>query len=420
AKRLTLTFIIVLLPASLLAGDWKWTGKAGFNYDFISQDYYLRAIDTLGISDDSLAELKSYTDRIDEKGVNLRLELQHKGPAKLTISNNVFVTDEKVRNLLNLGLQWGGLKFNSETEFKSYGNSDDFTIYDNRMQNNSRLGYDIVHSQGWNVELSQEFEYAGYENRTSSVYGYRQHESRLRITRHLADFSSLDFALRYDQRDSYDSTQLDFGRVIGEIGLDYVGSSHMIQSNVYFERKNYTWALSDDDYYYVAPYIDGRFALAEKLELAPRLDAQYYNFDIQNFATFTHWRLTSQVELKYRYDLLSTFSVGMARERFQSVDSAFGEQDFQTTKMLFGYENLTSRRFSIGVDSQLGWRNYLSGNSEFYTDHWFVTFDLLGDISITDRVRFSVIGGTNFEYHDDKEDDVFVYLLSGNLVYQFK
>lgn len=420
AKRLFPCLVLTLFSLPVYAGSWQWNGKAGFNYDFISQDYYLRDIDTLGISDDSLAELKSYSDRIDEKGVNLRLELKRKGPAKITLSNNIFFSDEKIRNQLNFRFDWGALKFTSDAEFKSYDNSKDFTIYDSRFQNSSRLGYGLLKTDNWEAEVSQEFEYTGYANRSASVYGYRQHESRLRITRQLGDFSGLELALRYDQRDSYDSSLLDFSKGIAEIGLDYIGASKSIQSRIYFERKSYSWADSDDDYYFFGPYFDAAFSIAEQLELSPQLDLQYYKFDDQGIASFSHLRILSQLELNYRYDLLSTFSLGLARERFQAVDAVYNEQDYQATKLLAGYENLTSRRFTFTLDSQFGWRNYVNNDSDFYTDHWFVNLDLLTDFNLTDRIRFSVIGGSSFEYHDDKEDDIFLYLLSGNLSYQFK
>ncbi|MBK7091144.1 MAG: hypothetical protein IPH59_05410 [bacterium] len=419
-KRLFLFLVLVFISVPVYAGSWEWKGKAGLNYDFISQDYYLRDIDTLGISDDSLAELRSYSDRLDERGVNLRLELQRKGPAKVVFTNNTFLSDEKLRNQINFRIEWGAWKLTSDAEFKSYAGSDDFNIYDSRFQNSSRLGFAFFKNEDWEAEISQEFEYTGYDNRSESVYGYRQHESRVRITRNIADFSALEFALRYDRRDSYDSSLLDFSKGIAEIGLDYIGASRSIQSRIYLERKSYSWDSSDDNYYFFGPYFDASFSVAEQLELSPQLEVQYYDFDVQGLATFSHWRVMTQMELDYRYNLLSTFSIGIARERFQAADSIYNEQDYQATKLLAGYENLSSRKYSFSLDSQLGWRNYLNNDSEFYTDHWFVNLDLLADLNLSDRIRFSVVGGSSFEYHDDKEDDVFLYLLSGNLTYQFK
>lgn len=419
-KRLLLVTVIVLFSTHVYAGSWEWAGKAGLNYDFISQDYYLRDIDTLGISNDSLAELRGYSDRLDEKGVNLRLELQRKGPAKVLLSNNTFLSDEKIRNQVRFRIEWGAWKFTSDAEFKSYAGSDDFNIYDSRLQNSSRLGFAFFKNEDWEAEVSQEFEYTGYNDRSESVYGYRQHESRLRLTRNIADFSALELALRYDQRNSYDSSLLDFSKGIAEIGLDYIGASQSIQSRIYLERKKYSWEGSDDNYYYIGPYLDASFSIAEQLELSPQLEAQYYDFDVQSLATFSHWRMLTQLELDYRYNLLSSFSIGIARERFQSADSTYNEQDYQATKLLAGYENLSSRSFSLSLESQLGWRNYSNNESDFYTDHWFVNLDLLADVNLTDGIRFSIIGGSSFEYHDDKEDDVFLYLLSGNLSYQFR
>lgn len=420
ARRLFPLLIAFTISTPLLAGNWFWTGKAGLNYDFISQDYYLRDIDTLGISEDSLAELRSHSDRIDEKGTDLRVALQHKGSAKVILANNMFLSDEKIRNQVSLRIEWGALRFTSDAEFKSYDNSDDFAIYASRFQNSSRLGFEFLASDDWRAEISQEFEYTGYGNRSASVYGYRQHESRLRVRRQLGDFSGLELALRFDQRDSYDSSLLDFSKGIAEIGLDYIGASKSIQSRIYFERKSYSREDSKGDYYFVGPFLDAAFSLSEQLELSPQLDLQYYRFDGQSLASFSHWRGLSQVELNYHYDLLSTFSLGLARERFQATDTVYNEQDYQATKLLAGYENLTSRRFTFTLDSQFGWRNYLNDGSDFYTDHWFVNLDLLTDLNLTDRIRFSVIGGTSFEYHDDKVDDVFLYLLSGNLSYRFK
>jgi hypothetical protein len=127
-------------------------------------------------------------------------------------------------------------------------------------------------------------------------------------------------------------------------------------------------------------------------------------------------RILSQLELNYRYDLLdiqpwSRASVpavdASTMSRITSNQAARWLREFDIAKIYFQL-------------SQFGWRNYSSNKSDFYTDHWFVNLDLLTDFNLTDRIRFSVIGGSSFEYHDDKEDDIFLYLLSGNLSYQFK
>lgn len=421
------TGIVRLITVLLLTGSissatagWRWSGKAGLNYDFISHDYYLHSIDTLGITPDSLAEIKGYSDRIEEKGVNLRLGLQNQGALTFEFANNSLVSNEKLRNVTTVRVQWGALRFVSDADFKSYGQSDDFSLYQSRLQNSSRLGLRLLDNGRWEAEVSQEFEYTGFDDRSSAVYGYRQHESRLRLTRHLATFSDLRLNLRYDRRDAYDSSSLDFSRWIADVAYDDIGAGRSIMASLYAERKNSAQPGQRDDYYYFNPYLDLAIALAGNLDLAPRVEGQIYGYDTQSLATFSHYRLLTRLKLDYHYSLLSTFSLGLGGERLRAFDTKYGEQDYRSSQLLLGYETLASAWFTLNLDSQLGYRNFTTDASEFYTDHWFVRLDLLGDVKLSHRLRFSLIGGTDFEYHDAKEDDVFVYMLSGNLNYLIK
>lgn len=413
---------VLLLAGSIssASAEWRWSGKAGLNYDFISHDYYLRAIDTLGITPDSLAEIKGYSDRIEETGINLRLELQNQGAVTIALANNSLLSNEKLRNVTTVRVQWGALRFVSDAELKSYGQSDDFSLYQSRLQNSSRLGLQLLDNSRWEVEISQEFEYTGFDERSAAVYGYRQHESRLRLTRHLAEFSDLRLNLRYDRRDAYDSSSLDFSRWMADAAYDDIGAGRSIMASLYAERKNSVQPGHRDDYYYVNPYLDLVIAFTDNLELAPRVEGQIFSYDAQSLATYSHYRLLTRVKLDYHYSLLSTFSFGLGGERLRAFDARYGEQDYRSSQLLLGYETLASTWFTLNLDSQWGYRNFTAAASEFYTDHWFVRLDLLGDIKLSRRLRFALIGGTDFEYHDAKEDDVVVYMLSGNLNYLIK
>lgn len=399
---------------------WDWSARGGINYDYISQDYYLQLADTLGLSPDSLEELRRYSDRIDEKGINFRLELRRAGTVDVTVGTNNYVTDEKLRSLLTLKVRWNALQLFSESELKSYGSSGTFSLYDRRLQSSSRLSLYLLENDDWKVELSEEFEYSGYENGSPFVYGYRQYESRLRFQRHLGDFSDLRWILRYDRRDAYDSSQLGFHRFVGEASYDYIGAGSAVRASVYGERRDYEDSDIRYNYYYLTPYLDFDFSLSEKLHLAPRLEAHYYSYDKQRLATFSHLRTLVEVRLKYHYGLLSTFSIGSGGEMFAAATQDYRDQDYSSFKGLVGFETFASRRFSLSVESQLGRRGYRAETAAFYTDHWYLRFDLLGDVKITDRIRLSLVGGSDFEYHESRADDVLVYLLSGSVTYQIK
>ncbi len=412
-----LVLIPLCFPLALDAQEWVWSADAGFNYDFISHDYYLLTIDTLGISSDSLEELKLYNDRIDEKGVNLRLALERNGAARFTIANRIYLTDEKIRDLLSLRLEWGLLRLDTETDLKSYGFDDEFSLYDDRLQNQSRISFAVLDRDRWRVELSEEFEYSGYSNRSSSVYGYRQYETRLRLYRDLADFSQLNLSLRYDQRDTYDSSALDFSRFIVESGIDQIGSQISLQANVFLERKNYSNSAVENNYIYLSPYFDLDWSLSEQWALAPRIELNYYGYDREELATFSHLRTDSEMLLQYHYSLLSYVDFGIGQESFIATHRDHADQDFHSVQALAGFESMASTDFTISLDTEFGHRNFTSAESSFYSDHWFLRFDLYADWQVAQGLRLSVIGGTDFEYHDKKEDDAFLYLLSANLTY---
>lgn len=414
--------VLILFPLLLCeiapAQEWDWSADAGFNYDFISHDYYFLTIDTLGLSSDSLQELRLFSDRIDEKGVNLRLALERKGAARFTLANRIFVTDEKIRDLFNVRFEWGRLRLDTETDLKSYTLDDEFMLYDDRLQNRSRLTFGMINRNRWRIELSEEFEYSGYNNRSSSIFGYRQYETRLRLLRDLADFSRIDLTLRFDRRDAYDSSALDFNRFIVESGIDQIGSRISYQANLFVERKSYSRANAEDDYFYFSPCLDFDWTFSEQWALVPHLETHYYSYDTEDLATFSHFRTDLEALLEYRYTFLSQFNFGVGHESFLATSDAFKDQDFHSMQALAGFESLASSSFTISLDSEFGHRNYTATNSSFYSDHWFLRLDLYADWRITNSLRFSVIGGTDFEYHDQKEDDAFLYLISANMNYE--
>lgn len=402
------------------ADSWDWKADAGLNYDYISHDYYLLTIDTLSISSDSLQELHLYSDRIDERGINLRLKLERTGNTKVSVTNRVFLTNQKIRDLLNVGFEWGLLRLDTETDLKSYSPEEQFSLYDDRLENRSRLSLAVFDRNRWRAEISEEFEYSGYRNPSSSVFGYRQYETRLRLLRDLGDFSQANFTIRYDRRDAYDSTLLSYNRLIVESGIDRIGSRVSVQGNLFAERKNYNRGNTEDDYFYIYPYLDLDLSLSDQWAFVPQLEAHYYNYDTQDLATFSHVRTESKALLEYRYTLLSNFKFGVGEESFLATSREYADEDFHSIQAIAGFESLASTAFTISLDSEFGHRNYTSGNDTFYSDNWFLKLDLFSDWRVAQSLRFSIIGSTDFEYHDQKEDDAFLYLLSANMTYQIR
>jgi hypothetical protein len=221
-------------------------------------------------------------------------------------------------------------------------------------------------------------------------------------------------------RENYDSAQLDFTRLVVDLDFNRFGSSGCLSPGLCLERRNYSLPDSEDDYLYLSPVFVMDQSLSELLSLAPELELHYYSYDAENFVTFSNVRLEGNLKLKYHYQLLSSLSVGVGGEMFRATDDEFSDQDYSSIQLMMGFETFSTEHLTLTVDAFLGSRDYLSTDEAFYTDYDFVRLDLLADLKITKSLRLSLLGGTDFEYHAEKEDDVFVYLLSGTLTYRIQ
>lgn len=409
-------FVIDPLPAH--AEPWEFEAKTGLNYDFISHDYYLRTLDTLGLTPDSLLELKSYSDKIDEGGGWLRLELEHQGPVKLAVATRIYLTNEKFRSVLDFDARWQSLRLLSSTDLKSYSSDEDFSLYDRQVRNSSRLGLALLNSEQHYVEVSQEIEYIGYRDADPDISGYYQSESRLRFRQQLGSFSDLDMSLRFDLRDYQESSELDFNRWVGDISWTRIASRGYYHGALYLERRDYDAVDSGDDYTCVSPEFTFDRNLTGQLALAPELRLHYYHYDHEDYATFSNLRFEGKLLMKYQYRLLSAFEFGLGSERFAASDNLYDDQDYNSWQLLAGYETFSHSWLTLTLDAQYGHRDYLSDSDGYYTDYNFLRFDLLADIAFSKRISLSLIGGTDLEYHSDQEDNVFLHLFSANLTYK--
>ncbi len=426
-KALLFRVCFLLLAICLLgpttatfAEGWDLRAKLGLNYDLISHDYYLRTIDTLGLTPDSLLELNSYNDLIDEQGGWMRVELERQGPLELTFGGRLYLTNEKIRSVFDVDARWQSLRFLSSTELKSYNDSEDFSLYRRQLRNSSRLGLVLWSDPRNYLEASQEVEYTDYSEAEPTITGYSQSESRLRFRRQFSDFSELDLALRLDLRNNLDSAELDFKRLVGDFGFTHIAREGYYSGELYFERRDYALPDSEDDYFYLSPEIQFDRVLTGSLNIAPEVRLHYYNYDQEDYATFSHLRFEGELLLKYHYRLLSSFNFGVGTEYFAAGDGNYADQDYGAWQLLAGYETYSSSWLTLTADAAVGRRNYGISEDEYYTDYDFIQLDLLVDLALTKQLRLSLIAGTDLEYHADQEDNVFLHLLSTTLTYKIR
>jgi hypothetical protein len=203
-----------------------------------------------------------------------------------------------------------------------------------------------------------------------------------------------------------------------DAGFSRIGAGGYFFSGIYVERRDHSLPNSEGDYLYLAPSAVLDQLLSESIGLAPRLELHYYDYDAEDFAAFSSVRLAAEARIKYHYQLLSSFSVGLGTDLFAATAGGFSDQDYRSFRILLGFETFSSDWLSLSLEGQVGRRDYLSDQSLFYTDHDFTRLDLLADLRVTSSLRLSLIAGADFEYHELKEDDVFVHLLSGTLSYR--
>lgn len=408
----------VLGAAGLLAGNLSSSSlelKTSVGYDFVSQEYFLDSVTT----DTTLTVWLLESNYLDDfKGrISLsyfphedrRLEFQSSYEQSSELYRMKFYTDWRPK------IGKSGLDF--KTEIERRGRQKGQTVFgDSYVFGYSRAAFITPVSEKTKLRFQVLGEFVNFDSSGEFSYDYYRVGPRIGINHVFGGFSFLDANIFLNTRQVPDSSLLDYL----SFGIDgsYLGIAIGGDIDLYtrFERKDYNRPDARDDHFRFD--FDGRGKLNLGERYFTRFEFQteivlYSPHDPVNFDFGrTGWAALAGVE-KAGWSIAAGPAFELMIEQEGSLKSA---EDYFEIGGKVDLELLNAGRFFGTFESVLGYRN-LSVEEEFQTDFIFQRLNTIGNFTIFGGLNLNWLFSAEWEWHDLKQDNSEIFLLSTNLTY---
>lgn len=399
------------------AGRWEF--QAGVGYDFLSQEFFLDSLQQVGI-DSVLVNWNFRRDYLDDLKGQLSVRYRSSDFRTLESRWQYEQTDELIRQKANLRWQprAGAVRFDLRQEFEHrlrYRGDDKpgdqylsgFTRIRARSPVGDRFGLfgqtdlDFVDFGG---PLPISADYQRIQLRAGSTF------QTVRLMLELAGFGG--------GRRAPDSARLEYwsmGCDASAIGSIFT-TEHTYLLRV--ERRDYNRGENEDDYTRLD--FSGRTEGSIRGHLFWRvetdLEAVWFASGDQINASYERLQVVPLVGRSW-----GTFRAGAG----PSVDVLFEQADEfgqgEAHREVGGRADLDY--VGIGgvlasLQSQLAWRNMVQ-EGEFQSDFLVQRLSLFGDLPLAGQLRLALFFSAEWEWHEQAEDDMRVYLLSSGLTWRF-
>jgi len=394
--------------------------EAGLGYDFLSQKYFLEEIQQEG-SDSILVDWELRSTYLDDlKGL---LAIEYKSPAKNKVK--IRTTYEQTADFLRL-------KFSSDFKFKPGKNRLDFYSdfeWRNSWEDSSEFGnsylFGSVRSKfripfGKSVSgiFQLKTEQVKFQSSSESSFDYYRISGYGGIEKAFDNFSFLDLKLFMSYRKVPDSTRLDYNSFGIEgtfFGTLPIGSSDIVTR---WETKDY----NKEDYQ--SDYSRGELNVRNKLNIndlwisRQEIDLEIMLYDDLELISNNYCRLN--LLLMGGMDWIN-FSLASGPEfelLKEEANPEFDTEDYLESGFRIDLDYMNPGKILLSLESTIGIRN-LEFESDLQTDFVFERVNLISDFNVINDLNLNLIFSAEWEWHDDKEDNNEIYLLSSSLIYKF-
>jgi hypothetical protein len=402
-----------LICQSLAASDFEIRTSLG--YDFISSEYFLDSV----ASDSALTIWQLKTDYLDEfrgrvsfyysPGNQKRFELQ----SSYEQSSELF----RLRLLSDWRPDFGKNKVGINTELE----------WRDRYKGVSEFGdsYLFGYSRGlMKIPLSDNLiskiqfigEFVDFDSTSEFNYNYYRFGPKIGLVKSFEGFSFLDANFFLVSRQVPDSAELDYLNFGLDASFFGVMDGGDIDAYARFERKNYSRADSQNDHFRFDFDGRGKINLGENylVRLEFRSDIVFYNpqdpvnFDYSRFS----WAALAGLE-KGGWGVAVGPAFGLLFEQEGSLNIS---EDYFEIGGRVDLELLKAGRFFGSLESTLGFRN-LKFEDQLQSDFVFERINTIGNFQLTQGLSLNWLLSAEWEWHDFKEENSQIFLLSSNLSY---
>ncbi len=394
--------------------------RAGVGYDFLSQQYFLDSALLQG-PDSLLTDWALRTDYLDDVKGQCALTYSPYNDRRLELQSSYEQTPEFMRTRfvgdLRSKLGKTKLDFDSELEWRDrYRDSSDFGDSYLSGYFKTKLSTPISSSMTANFQVQAD----GVKFRSPSdlSYNYYRVGGKAGVMKSYENFSFADVRLFVMTRQVPDSLELDYSNFGVEGSL--FGFYDRVQLDLYtrLERKDYNQPSDKDDHNRFELSARNKVGIGQswfsRQELGVDL-AFYSSADPVNF-DYGRTRLT----LLYGYENNGvSVAAGPDFEYLDEQENGLMEsEDYFESGARIDLDYMKIDRLFCSIESILGYRN-LKYENEWQSNFAFERLNIIADVKVFSVLSLSVLFSAEWEWHQRREENSQIYLLSSSLSYTF-
>jgi hypothetical protein len=313
-------------------------------------------------------------------------------------------------------LSSAGLDLRSSLHWRHFQEGSDYEFGNDYTQANAmiRIRTDIGTSS--RLSLKSRLEAVDYGEKTDFDYDYRYIDGGVEIQIGDVIDKMLLAGVFAGRRDAPDTTALSYDRLLGELEATLTPGVISIHVASAVDRRDYRGTVRSSSWNAVSS-LETSVSAANGSMYSLRGESELIRFDRPDTAYFdTHFL---RALFRARIPLGSMSSVFVEPRYGRMLCDGFEEERYAELSCVFGTQVMRNDRLWFDFSYEPGYRNYLLGGNELYSDFYLNRLSIMGSLSLPYRMTLNLFITHEPERHSRREDDFSVTLMSIDLTRRF-
>ncbi len=394
--------------------------EAGLGYDFLSQRYFLEEIQQVD-SDSILVDWELRSTYLDDLKGLAALNYHSTNSNKVRFRSSYEQTADFLRLKISSDLKFrpGKNRLDFYSDFEWRNNWDSSSEFGNSYifgSIRSKFKKPISNSVSAMIQLKTEK--VKFESNSESSFDYLRISGYGGFEKKFDNFSFLDLKLFFSYRKVPDSTILDYN----SLGIEGTFFGTLPSGNLdlisRWEIKNYNKSDNQDDYSRGELIARNKLRINSLWIMRQEFDLELMLYDDMELISNDYFRL-NMLFLGGLDWINFSLSAGPEIEILkEKANTDFDPEDYFESGFRIDMDYLNPTGILISFESTFGTRKF-DFESDLQTDFLFERVSLINDFNITKALNLNFLFSAEWEWHDDKEDNSELYLLSSSLIYRF-
>jgi len=368
------------------------------------------------LEDDTLEAIQEYE-------VGMRNSFSFKGKkTKGGLLNLFSYGNQTVDEMLEGNLFYGPsrstrIDLRSSFHFKHFQEGGDYTYGNDYVQANTYLKVRNEIDEDLQLNVKSRFELIGFDEATQFDHDYRYADAGLEIERGSYSENALRAGAALGFKETPDTTALSYRRTI--MNLEFQSAS---TGKVFFhfysigDRRDYREKIRSS-YWNITTYSDLTLFFKSGKSLSLRAESELLFYDNPTSTYFDNHFM--RFGIKGDWPVSTTTSISAEPRYARLLCSEFTEERYQELSVILGIDILDYRRILLACSYEPGYRDYLAGTNDIYSDFYINRVSVLGSLTIRDDLVLDLFFMHDPERHTRRDDDFSITLVSISLIKTF-